>query len=101
MTMGKRHRPEAVFVRRRLIPAAVEFDVPSRLSAQASNGHPSNTCGGRWPGLSPGHDGKGESRSTAAGITAWTPRRRLRIPRAHEARSGRDSPGVYTVVIIY
>jgi hypothetical protein len=51
-----------------LIPAAVEFDVPSRLSAQASNGHPSTTCGGRWPGLSPGHDGNGESRSTAPGI---------------------------------
>jgi hypothetical protein len=51
-----------------VIPAAVEVDVPSRLSAQASNGHPSTTCGGRWPGLSPGHDGNGESRSTAPGI---------------------------------
>jgi hypothetical protein len=49
-----------------LIPAAVEFDVPSRLSAQASNGHPSTTCGGRWPGLSPGHDGNGESREPLA-----------------------------------
>jgi hypothetical protein len=64
-------------------PAAVEFDVPSRLSAQESNGHPSTACGGRWPGLSPGHDGNrspghdgnGESRSTAPGIrTAAAPR---------------------------
>ena len=36
-----------------LIPAAVEIDVPSRLSAQASKGHPSTMCGSRWPGLSP------------------------------------------------
>jgi hypothetical protein len=56
-----------------LIPAAAEFDVPSRLSAQAGNGHSSTTCGRRWPGLSPGHDGNGESRSTALGI--MTPRR--------------------------
>jgi hypothetical protein len=55
---------------RLLLPAAVEFDLPSRLSAQAGNGHPSTTCGGRWPGLSPGHDGNEESRSTAADITS-------------------------------
>jgi hypothetical protein len=52
----------------RLILGAVEIDVPSRLSAQASNRHPSTTCGGRWPGLSPGHDGNGEPKSTAGGI---------------------------------
>src|SRR5476649_2246481 len=38
------------------------------MSAQASKGHPSTTCGGRWPGLAPGHDGNGESRSTAPDI---------------------------------
>jgi uncharacterized DUF497 family protein len=52
-----------------VVPGAVEIDVSSRLSGQASNGHPSTTCGSRWPGLSPGHDGNGESRSTAPGVT--------------------------------
>src|SRR5450432_860107 len=89
-----------------LMPGAVEIDVPSWLSVQSSNGHPSTMCGSRWPGLSPGHDGNRESRSTAVGIIIESvrdrPKNPARIPVAPSLRWHRRTghgPDTGTVAI--